>query len=172
MTFLKSLLAASAVVFALPALAEGIVITDPYARVATSMSKSGAAFMVIENPTGTDDRLVSAASDIAERVELHTHKADAAGNMQMLEVPEGFVIPAGGSHALARGGDHVMFLGLRQALKHGDTISLTLTFEQAGAMQVTIPVDLERAEQMPMGVPGAASGGMPMDHQMHGAPSN
>lgn len=148
MNLIKSLLAAAAVAFALPAFAEGVIITDPYARVSAMMAKSGAAFMVIENHTDADDRLVSAASDVAERVELHTHREDANGVMQMLEVPEGFVIPAGGSHALARGSDHVMFLGLTRELKHGDTVTVTLTFEKAGEIVVDIPVDLERKDDM------------------------
>ncbi|HBS50428.1 MAG TPA: copper-binding protein [Rhodobacteraceae bacterium] len=138
-----SLAALATFALALPGFAE-IAVKDPYARVSTMMSKSGAAFMVLENSGDSDDRLVSAASDVAERVELHTHKSDESGVMRMMEVEEGFAIPAGGSHALARGGDHVMFLGLTRSLEHGDTVTVTLTFEQAGDVEVEIPVDLER----------------------------
>lgn len=149
MTFLRHFAVMAALGLALPAFAEGsITITDPYARVSTMMAKSGAAFMVIENHGSADDRLVSATSDVAEKMELHTHKADANGVMQMLEVPEGFAIPAGEAYALARGGDHVMFLGLTRALNHGDTVNVTLTFEKAGPIEVTIPVDLERKAPM------------------------
>jgi len=136
---------------------DAITISDPYARSSTMMSTSGAAFMVIENHSAVDDRLVSAKADIAERVELHTHIADANGVMQMIEVPEGFVIPAGGSHALQRGADHVMFLGLNRPLAQGDIIPVTLTFESAGEVVVEVPVDLERKPmhgQMKMGAPG------------------
>lgn len=137
--------AAAAILFALPALADGhITISEPYMRVATSASKSGAAFMVIENSGDTDDRLVDAASEVAARVELHTHTEDDDGVMRMRRVEDGFAVPAGGSHALARGGDHVMFMGLARSLDHGDSVDVTLTFEQAGEIEVTIPVDLER----------------------------
>lgn len=136
--------AVAATLTAIPAFAADITINDPYARVSSMMAKSGAAFMVIENAAGADDRLVAASSDVAEKVELHTHKEDDMGVMRMLEVEEGFVIPAGGSHALARGGDHVMFLGLTRELDHGDVVDVTLTFEQAGDVTVQIPVDLER----------------------------
>lgn len=144
--FLKSTLCAVAATAAmtLPVFAGDITIDDPYARVSTMMSKSGAAFMVIHNAADADDRLVGARSDVAAKVELHTHKENAEGVMQMLRVEDGFAIPAGGSHALARGGDHVMFLGLNRPLKHGDVVDVTLTFEQAGDMTVAIPVDLER----------------------------
>jgi copper(I)-binding protein len=47
-------------------------------------------------------------------------------------------------HALARGGDHVMFMGLNGPMEHGDTVSVTLSFEKAGDIVVDIPIDLER----------------------------
>jgi copper(I)-binding protein len=150
MRLLTPSLAALAVAFAFPVLADGITIVDPYARTSAMMSQSGAAFMVIENTGTADDRLVSATSDVAERVELHTHKEDADGVMQMIEVTEGFVIPAGGQHALARGGDHVMFLGLTRPLAQGDVVSVTLTFEKAGDVVVEVPVDLERKPDQAM----------------------
>lgn len=148
MSFRTTLCAAlAALTLAGPALADmdkAIMIKDPYARSSTMMSESGAAFMVVMNHSDEDDRLVSASSEIAERVELHTHIEDANGVMQMREVEDGFVVPAGGMHALARGGNHVMFLGLTQPLNHGDTVSVTLTFEKAGDVLVEIPVDLKR----------------------------
>ncbi|MDJ0825662.1 MAG: copper chaperone PCu(A)C [Rhodobacter sp.] len=141
MSLTKTALAAlAASLLATPALAE-IKIMDPYARASSPMAKAGAAFMQIMNTSDADDRLIAAASDIAKRVELHTHKDVGDGVMKMIEVEEGFVIPAGGSHALARGGDHVMFMGLAGPLEQGATVSVTLTFEQAGDMVVEIPVD-------------------------------
>lgn len=121
-----------------------IMITDPYMRSSMMAAETGAAFMLLENHSDADDRLISASSDIAERVELHTHIEDANGVMQMREVEDGFVVPAGGMHVLERGGDHVMFLGLKQPLADGDTVSLTLTFETAGDVVVEVPVDLTR----------------------------
>ncbi len=116
------------------------------------MAKSGAAFMQIVNNGAEDDRLINAASDVAMRVELHTHKEGADGVMQMLHVPEGFAIPAGETHALARGGDHVMFMGLKRALADGDMVTVTLTFEKAGDITIDVPVDLQRADApMPTG---------------------
>ena len=130
-----------------PAMAE-ITIRDAYARAASPKAKAGAAFMVIENSGAAADRLVSATSTVAHRVELHTHKETGDGLMQMLEVEEGFVIPAGGAHALQRGGDHVMFMGLKQSLLQGDTVEVILTFEKAGEIALEIPVDLARKPAM------------------------
>ncbi|MCT4611274.1 MAG: copper chaperone PCu(A)C [Pelagimonas sp.] len=149
---------AMALVLAAPAFAGEIMVKDAYARSAGKMAKAGAAFMMIENMGSEDDRLLSAASDVSKRVELHTHKDLGDGVMKMMHVEEGFTIPAGGSHALQRGGDHVMFMGLNRAMNHGDMVSVTLTFEKAGEMVVEIPVDLERK---------GAHGGHSMKHD-HG----
>ncbi|KEP69076.1 copper-binding protein [Thioclava dalianensis] len=135
---------------AIPAFAQQIEVIDPYARVSTPMSKSGAAFMEIKNVTDRDDRLVSASSDIAARVELHTHNDLGNGKMQMAEVKEGFPIPAHGTHMLSRGGDHVMFMGLTHGLTQGELVRVTLHFEKAGDMTIEIPVDLKRGQGMLM----------------------
>jgi copper(I)-binding protein len=136
--------AAMAMGFGAAAWAEGIVVEDAYARASTPTAKSGAAFMVLMNTSDQDDRLIGAKSDVAARVELHTHREIADGVMKMMEVEEGFVIPAGGSHMLARGGDHVMFMGLNEPFADGDTVAVTLVFEHAGEVAVEIPVDLNR----------------------------
>jgi copper(I)-binding protein len=136
--------AAAAVAVAMPAFAEGIMVKDPYARVSAMMSSSGAAFMIIENHSGQADHLVGAASDIAEKVELHTHKEDSNGVMRMLHVEEGFMLPESGTIEMKRGGHHVMFLGLKEPLKDGDIVHVTLQFEKAGAVEIDVPVDLNR----------------------------
>lgn len=128
-------------------LAADIIVKDAYARSAGAKAIAGAAFMEIEN-TGTEaDRLISAtAGDVSKRVELHTHKDMGDGVMKMMEVEEGFEIPAGSSHMLMRGGDHVMFMGLNDPWEQGDMLHVTLTFEKAGEMMVMIPVDLDRQD--------------------------
>jgi copper(I)-binding protein len=141
---LKTALAATAALWALPALAaDTIAVTDAYARLMPG-SMSGAAFMVIENTGAEDDRLVAAASDVAAKVELHTHKHGTDGTMQMVHVPEGFPIPAGATHALQRGGDHVMLMGLNEHPAEGATVHVTLTFEKAGVVELDVPVDNKR----------------------------
>jgi len=128
--------------------AADIVIESPYARASGMGAIAGAAFMTIVNTGEEDDRLVAASSNVAERVELHTHLIDANGVARMVEVEDGFAVPAGRSHALERGGDHVMFMGLKEPFAPGETIEVTLTFEKAGDVTIEVPVDTSRA---PMG---------------------
>lgn len=141
-TFAAAALAAFA--FAMPALADGIMVEDAYARSASESAKSGAAFMQIVNHSGADDRLVAASSPVAEMVQLHTHKENEAGVMQMVHVEEGFELPVDGTLVLERGGMHVMFMGLNTPFVQGEMIPVTLTFEKAGDMTVDVMVDLER----------------------------
>jgi len=136
--------AAAAIALATPLFADGIMVQDPYARTSSSKSTSGAAFMMIYNETGSADRLVGVTSDIAKRVELHTHLEDANGVMKMMHVKEGFELPEGGMIEMKRGGKHVMLMGLTGPLAQGDKFTLTLAFEKAGEVVVEIPVDLER----------------------------
>lgn len=145
----RILIAALAASFAMPAFAESeISIQDPYARAAGANAMAGAAFFGIMNAGDEDDRLIGAASNIAKRVELHTHIEGDNGVMQMVHVEEGFVVPAGAMHTLKRGGDHVMFMGLNDTMEQGDMVTVTLTFEKAGDVTVEIPVDLERMPEM------------------------
>jgi len=121
-----------------------IGIEGAYARAAGPSARAGAVFMTIRNDGEAEDRLVSVVSDASVRVELHTHVDQGDGVMRMREVGEGFIVPAGGSHSLVRGGDHLMFMGLTAPWRHGDLIPVTLVFERAGEMALEIEVDLER----------------------------
>jgi copper(I)-binding protein len=120
-----------------------MMVHDPYARAASPAARSGAAFMEIINAGDSDDRLIAASSDVAERVELHTHIMEN-DVMRMVHMEEGFPVAAGETILLERGGMHVMFLGLTRSLEQGDEVEVTLTFEGAGDITVTIPVDNER----------------------------
>ena len=137
--------AIGAAAFALPGLAQSVIsVEDAYARASSPIAKSGAAFMVINNSGDEADRLIGVRTDIARKAELHTHIDDGNGNMSMRKVEGGFVVPANGTHVLKRGGDHVMMMGLTGPLNHGDILRMTLVFEQAGAIDLEVPVDLER----------------------------
>lgn len=160
---LKTLLAAAAaVLLSFPARAhDGLHVIDPYARASAA---SGAVFLVIENHSAEEDILLSASTTVAERTGLHTHKEDANGVMQMIEVTEGFAIPGHGTRALARGGNHIMLLGLTGPLAQGDTIKLTLTFARGEVVTLDVPVDNDRK-------PGQGAADL-SGHAGHTAPSN
>ncbi len=162
--FMLATAAAACLGFALPSFAddmvhsEGMHAHNAYARTTGGIGKTGAIYFMLHNNYDADDRLVEARADIAKRVELHTHHEDANGVMQMLFLEDGIALPAGEMHELARGGDHVMLMGLTRDLKDGDTFPLTLVFEHAPEMAIEVTVDNARK-------PGEAGAGG-MDHDM------
>ena len=126
------------------AFAEGLMVKDPYARSARPNAPTGAAFMMLQNDTDQDLKLIGVRSDVAKRVELHTHIDKGDGIMQMRQIEGGIAILAGESHMMKRGGDHVMLMGLNQSLVDGETITVIFEFENAKDMTVEIPIDSKR----------------------------
>lgn len=134
-------LAALAALAAFPAAADGLRITDPYARV---IGPSGAAYFRIANETAQEDTLLSATSPDAGMVMLMNDHADAKGVMKMTDLPDGLTVAAKDARLLASAADHVMLMDLTHPIKQGDTLTLVLTFRHAGQMTLTLPVDNKR----------------------------
>jgi periplasmic copper chaperone A len=97
-----------------------------------------AAFMLIKNTSGQDDKLIKAESSVSGKIGLmDTQKKD--DKMQMVDV-DSIVVPANGQVELKSGSFHVMFMGLTRDLNEGDKIQLKLTFEKGGTVQLDVPV--------------------------------
>lgn len=115
-------------------------IGQPWARATAPTAPTGGGFLTITNKGTTADRLVSASSPAAEKVQIHEMKMD--GNiMRMREVEHGLEIPPGATVTLAPGGFHLMMMGLKGPLKQGARVPLTLTFEKAGRIDVELAVE-------------------------------
>jgi copper(I)-binding protein len=138
---------------------DGMAVADAYAR--ASNPKSGAAFMLLENHRDTACTLTAVSSEAAEKVELHSHQ-EVDGMMKMGPIEGGIEIAPGASHALERGGDHVMMMGLATPLIKGETVALSLDFGNCGTLDIEVPVDNDRT-------PEPASG---MDHGAHSGHGN
>jgi hypothetical protein len=99
---------------------------------------NSAAYMTLVNPGDTPDALIRASTDAAETVELHTVIMED-GVMMMRPVTQ-IDVPASGETELRPGGFHVMLLGITDDLEEGETVDLTLTFENAGDVSISAPV--------------------------------
>ena len=75
------------------AAADGIMITDAFARASAGAAKNAAAFMTLKNHSGRDDHLVAVRTARARKAELHTHIHDQ-GVMRMRPVAR-ITVPAG-----------------------------------------------------------------------------
>lgn len=116
-----------------------IAIGHPWSRAAPA-NGTGAGFMTLRNTGATPDRLVSGQADIARAVEIHTHIQDG-GVMRMRPVEGGLAIAPGQEVTLAPGGYHLMLIGLKEPLKQGARVPVTLVFERAGAVKVDLAVE-------------------------------
>ena len=123
------------------------MVSDSYARSTGPLAKAGAAYMKIMNHSKKDDRLISVYSDIAKKTELHTHLKSDNGVMKMMHIDKGIEIGAMNEHALVRGGDHIMFMGLKEPFENGKIIPVTLLFEKAGEVNIEVIVDQKRKEK-------------------------
>jgi copper(I)-binding protein len=68
------------------------------------------------------------------------------GNMKMRTV-EFIALPAGKEVDLAKSGNHLMLLNLKQPLKAGDSIPLALTIEFADKHKTTVDIKAEIMRQ-------------------------
>ena len=123
------------------------MVTDSYARSTGPLAKAGAAYMKIMNHSKKDDRLISVYSDIAKKTELHTHLKSDNVIMKMMRIDKGIEIGAMKEHALVRGGEHIMFMGLKEPFENGKIIPVTLLFEKAGEVNIEVVVDQKRKEK-------------------------
>lgn len=124
-----------------------IMVSDSYARSTGPLAKAGAAYMKIMNHSERGDRLIGVYSDIAKKTELHTHLKSDNGIMKMMRIDKGIEIGAMKEHALVRGGEHIMFMGLKEPFENGKIIPVTLLFEKAGEVNIEVVVDQKRKEK-------------------------
>lgn len=84
---------------------------------------------------GADDRLLSAASPVAGRVQIHESRIES-NMMMMRELKDGLPLPAGQTVELKPGSNHIMLLAVAEPLRTGDAVPLTLTFATARPVEV------------------------------------
>jgi copper(I)-binding protein len=143
-----------------------LTIGHPWARPSTA--KTGAAYFTIANSGPGEDALVRVESAAAAKTELHEMKMDGA-IMRMRAVAR-LPVAAGQSVTVAPGGLHVMLIGLKGPLKDGETFPMTLVFEKAGSIDVSVQVQTPeemRAGEAKSGSGMPGMGGMPGMNGMH-----
>lgn len=112
-------------------------VAEPWVRGTVAQQKASGLFARITSAQG--GKLVSASSPVAGVVEIH--EMSMAGNvMKMRALPGGLDLPAGKAVELKPGGYHVMLMDLKQQLKDGDTVPVTLVFEGADKKRETVEI--------------------------------
>lgn len=119
---------------------KGLKIDHPWAKPTPGQSKVAAVFMDLVNSSDNPDVLVAAASDVAQRIEIH--ESTIVDNVaKMREITDGLMVPANNTIKLAPMGLHLMVFGLKKPLKDGDAFDLDLTFRDRGVVPVVVKVE-------------------------------
>ena len=163
---LAALMLSSTIVLAHEATKDGVTVAHAWARATPEGAKVGAAYLEIKTDAQTADKLIGVATPAAERPEIHAHIME--GDVMKMRKLEAIELKPGESHVLKPMGEHLMLIDLKQPLKEGDLIKLTLTFEKAGPLEIDATVEPAGAngphglDQQPTGDDAGKPGG---EHQ-------
>lgn len=135
-----------------------ITVTSPWARATPGGIKIGAAYLTLTNRGAAPDRLLSAQTAVAERVELHSTVTD--DGMMRMRMAESVAVPPGQTVRFEPAtGLHLMLINLAAPLPQGGSFTLQLTFERAGKIEVPVAIGAAGAS--------AAPGDAAADHSHH-----
>jgi copper(I)-binding protein len=138
---------------ALPAWGQ-VTVSQPWVRGTVQGQKASGAFMQLKSAEGA--ALVAAQSPVAGVVEIHEMRMEN-NVMRMRAIPK-LDLPAGQTVELKPGGYHVMLMDLKQPLKKGDTVPITLKLQGKDGKPQEVEV---KAEVRDLAAP---SGGGAMKH--------
>jgi copper(I)-binding protein len=132
---------ASIVLLAVSPAAAGddITVRQAWSRATPKGAQVAGGYFTIENHGATPDKLISAATTTAAKIEIH-EMTTLDGIMMMRPVDGGLVIPPETSVTLAPGGNHLMFIGINVPFSEGEHIPVALMFERAGKIDVSFDV--------------------------------
>lgn len=142
------------------ALAADLEVKTPWVRGTVVGQKATGAFMELSSPAGTT--IVGASSPVAGITEVHEMKMDG-GVMKMRATPR-LDVPAGKTVSLAPGGYHVMLMDLKQQLKAGEVVPLTLQVENKDKKVETVEIKAE-VRELTASTPAASN--HQHGHKMH-----
>jgi copper(I)-binding protein len=115
-----------------------VLVERPWARATPPGAQTGAAYMTLVNNGAVVERLLGATSPLADKVQFHA-TVEEKGVSRMRETPTIEISP-GAKATFAPGGQHIMLVGLKQPLKEGQSLPLTLEFETAGRIEAVVPI--------------------------------
>jgi copper(I)-binding protein len=130
-----------------------VTVTDAWVRGTVAEQKTTGAFMKLTSKG--DAKLLEVKSPAAGVVEIH--EMAMGDNMMTMRAVPSVDLPAGKPVELKPGGYHVMLMDLKQPLKAGDTVPLTLVLEGKDKKRETVEV---KATVRALGAPA-----MPMEHK-------
>ena len=145
----KTLLTA---LFSLPLLAtacnmNSIKLEHAYVRAMPAGQQTTAAYMLIDNKCDKELEITGVSSPAAGKVELHdVTMEDGVAKMHSIET---LTLPAKEVTKLVPGSKHLMLIDVKQTLKPGSSIAMTLNFKDGSSKTIAVPVKDIRNEHEP-----------------------
>jgi hypothetical protein len=115
-----------------------IQVRHPWSRATPPGAKVAAGYMELRNNGRQPDRLVSASTALAQRVEIHITQRD--GEVMKMRQVKALEIPARERYELRPGGSHLMLVDIVRPLKQGERFAMRLVFERAGELEIELEV--------------------------------
>ncbi len=118
---------------------KGITVREAWIR-ATKAGENGAIYFVLQNDSTEQDVLMRASSDLADAVEIHESSMVTGMDVMQMNQVSSVALDAGSEVTFEPGGLHVMLVGVRNELKIGDVIEITLHFRNHADIPVNVSV--------------------------------
>lgn len=122
-----------------PTTAHDVAVNQAWSRATPKGAMVAGGYLTIENHGAQPDRLLSASSPAAAKLEIHQVTMQD-GIMTMRPLDDGLAIPADATVTLAPGGDHIMFVGLTAPFEEGQRIAVSLNFAHSGKIDTIFEV--------------------------------
>ncbi|RZL60799.1 MAG: copper chaperone PCu(A)C [Variovorax sp.] len=113
-----------------------VTVKDAWVRATVPQQKGTGAFMQLS--AAKDSKLVAVSSPVTPVAEVH--EMSVQDNVMKMRQVQAVELPAGKTVELKPGGYHVMLMDLKQPMKAGDTVPLTLVFEGKDGQRETVEV--------------------------------
>jgi copper(I)-binding protein len=123
---------------------KGITVREAWMR-ATAQGENGAVYFVLQNDSREQDELIDVSSNLADSVEMHESSMVMGTDVMEMDQVSSVTLDADSEVVFAPGGLHVMLVGVKNELKVGDVIEITLHFRN----HADIPVNVSVAEFAP-----------------------
>lgn len=132
---LRAMALVASLALSLPAFAQ-VSVQNAWIRGTVAPQKATGAFMQLT--AAQEARLVAAATPVAGVTEIHEMRMD--GDVMRMRPITALPLPAGKPVELKPGGYHLMLMDLKQPLKDGENVPITLTIEGRDGKRSTLEV--------------------------------
>ncbi len=135
---MKPILLVISLMFSPVLYAQQLLISDPYIKGNIPGTKNTSGYLTLENHSDRDIKIVDVKTAVAKRAELHEHSMD--NDKMMMRKVDSVQVKAHSQVVFNQHGYHIMFIGVKQNLKAGQTVELKLIYADGQEQEIEMPV--------------------------------